>query len=227
MKCAIMQPTFLPWSGYFNLMASVDVFVFLDDAQFQKSSWHNRNRIPLHNEPHWLTVPIKHHALSQSILETEVNPQSQWREKMVRQLSQLYAKHPFSKELELLYPVLLDTSYTSLAELNIALITLISNKLNITCDIRRSSRLQSAGVRTQRLLSMLTELGATHYLSPEGARSYLTEDGFSQQNAITLSYQQFNARYYHQTKSNNFIEKLSIVDVVANMGWQSAEQYIQ
>lgn len=227
MKCAIMQPTFLPWSGYFNLMASVDVFVFLDDVQFQKSSWHNRNRIPLQNEPHWLTVPIKHHALSQSILETEVSPQLQWREKMVRQLSQLYAKHPFSKELELLYPVLLDTSYTSLAELNIALITLISNKLNITCDIRRSSRLQSAGVRTQRLLAMLTELGATHYLSPEGARAYLTEDGFSQQNAITLSYQQFNARYYQQTKSNNFIDKLSIVDVVANMGWQNAEQYIQ
>ncbi|WP_370302900.1 WbqC family protein, partial [Rheinheimera baltica] len=54
MKCAIMQPTFLPWSGYFNLMASVDVFVFLDDAQFQKGSWHNRNRIPLNGKPHWL-----------------------------------------------------------------------------------------------------------------------------------------------------------------------------
>lgn len=227
MKCAIMQPTFLPWSGYFNLMANVDVFVFLDDAQFQKSSWHNRNRVPQQGEAHWLTVPVRHHTLSQTILETEVNPQLHWREKMVRQLSQLYAKHPFSKELQLLYPVLLNPSYTSLAELNIALITLISNKLNITCDIRRSSGLQSSGVRTQRLLAMLTELGATDYLSPEGAKAYLTEDGFSQQNAITLSYQQFNARYYHQTKSTNFIEKLSIVDVVANMGWQNAEQYIK
>ena len=126
-----------------------------------------------------------------------------------------------------MYPLLLDSGYTSLAELNIALITLISNKLHITCDIRRSSTLQSSGVRTQRLLAMLTELGATHYLSPEGAKAYLTEDGFSQQNAITLSYQQFNARYYHQTKSTHFIEKLSIVDVVANMGWQNAEQYIK
>ena len=72
MKCAIMQPTYLPWPGYFNLISKADVFVFLDDAQFQKNSWHNRNRILVENKPHWITVPVKHKSLDQKINETEI-----------------------------------------------------------------------------------------------------------------------------------------------------------
>ena len=59
MKCAIMQPTFFPWSGYFCLINEVDKFIFLDDAQFSKGSWHNRNKIFLANKVSWLTLPIK------------------------------------------------------------------------------------------------------------------------------------------------------------------------
>ena len=227
MKCAIMQPTFMPWSGYFNLMASVDVFVFLDDAQFQKSSWHNRNRIPVNGAPHWLTVPVMHRTLSQSILHTPVSPETVWREKMVRLLQQVYAKHPFCSELTLFTAIILDPVYTSLAQLNIALINLISKKLNISCRTLRSSELNIDGVRTQRLLAMLENLGATEYLSPQGARTYLTEDGFTEQKAISLSYQLFDAGSYSQAKSAHFIEKLSILDVVMNMGWNGAREYIK
>ncbi|HAW93134.1 MULTISPECIES: WbqC family protein [unclassified Arsukibacterium] len=227
MKCAIMQPTFLPWSGYFNLMASADVFVFLDDAQFQKSSWHNRNRIAINGEPHWLTVPVMHQSLSQSIMSTLVSPQALWRQKMVRQLSQVYAKHPFSRELVLFNQVILDPIYTSLAELNMALIRLISNKLNISCRILRSSELNIDGVRTQRLLDILKAVNATQYLSPQGSKEYLTEDGFTQQSDISLLYQDFEPISYPQTKSVHFIEKLSILDVVMNLGWDDAKSYIR
>lgn len=227
MKCAIMQPTFLPWSGYFNLMASVDIFIFLDDAQFQKSSWHNRNRIPVNGEPHWLTVPVMHKCLSQSILETLVSPQNTWREKMVRQLSQVYAKHPFSRELGLLSQIILDPVYTSLAELNMALIRLISNKLNISCHILRSSELNIDGVRTQRLLDMLKAVKATQYISPQGAKGYLTEDGFSEQSDISLLYQTFEPVSYPQVKITHFVEKLSILDVVMNLGWHDAKHYVK
>ena len=67
MKCAIMQPTFLPWAGYFNLIAEVDTFVFLDDAQLQKNSWHNRNQILLNHKKHWISVPVKRSNLGQTI----------------------------------------------------------------------------------------------------------------------------------------------------------------
>ena len=227
MKCAIMQPTFLPWSGYFNLMASVDVFVFLDDAQFQKGSWHNRNRIPLNGKPHWLTVPVKHNTLSQSILQTEINMQSLWRDKMVRQLQQVYARHPFSSELMAFTDVINDTSYISLAELNIALIQMVSNRIDINCQMLRSSELKIKGVRTERLLAMLNAISATHYLSPQGAESYLTADGFSQQSEVSLAYQTFEPQYYPQKKSTDFIPKLSILDVVMNMGWHGAKTYIK
>ena len=227
MKCAIMQPTFLPWAGYFNLMASVDVFVFLDDAQYQKSSWHNRNRVPVNDVPHWLTVPVQHQALSQSILDTVIDPQPVWRQKMLRQLTQLYAKHPYRSELESFTALIADTAYTSLAELNIALITMVAGKLGLSCKLRRSSAMNCAGIRTERVLAILAEVGATAYLSPQGAKDYLTEDGFSLQNKFTLSYQEFMANAYPQLKSSQFIEKLSIVDVVMNIGWDATAQYVK
>lgn len=227
MKCAIMQPTFLPWAGYFNLMASVDVFVFLDDAQYQKSSWHNRNRVPVNDVPQWLTVPIQHQALSQSILDTVVNPQPVWRQKMLRQLTQLYARHPYRSELECFTALIADTAFTSLAELNIALITMVAGKLRLSCNMCRSSTMNSTGVRTERVLAILKEVGATAYLSPQGARDYLTEDGFCLQNEFTLSYQEFTAKAYPQMKSSQFIEKLSIVDVVMNIGWDATAQYVK
>ena len=77
-----MQPTYLPWAGYFNLIAQVDVFVFLDDAQFQKNSWHNRNRILLNHGTHWITVPVNRKALSQTINKSSVDEKQNWKKSM-------------------------------------------------------------------------------------------------------------------------------------------------
>ncbi|ABK47541.1 hypothetical protein CF168_14350 [Shewanella bicestrii] len=226
MKCAIMQPTFLPWSGYFNLMAEVDVFVFLDDAQFQKSSWHNRNRIPLNNMPNWLTVPVRHQHLDQTLLATRLDNKTHWREKMTRMLEQTYAKHAFNSELYCFINLISNDNHTSLAELNIALIEMMAQKLSIQCKTIRSSELDIPGVRTRRLLSILHEIKATEYLSPQGAREYLTADDFTGQTDIQLSFQEFLPQVYPQRKTNHFIEKLSMLDVVMNIGWSNSKAYI-
>jgi hypothetical protein len=86
MICAIMQPTYLPWAGYFNLISQSDVFVFLDDAQFQKNSWHNRNRILVNHLPHWITLPVRHAALCQTIRQTELDDSKNWRRKHIKLL---------------------------------------------------------------------------------------------------------------------------------------------
>ncbi|VEF25288.1 WbqC-like protein family [Shewanella baltica] len=226
MKCAIMQPTFLPWSGYFHLMSEVDIFVYLDDAQFQKSSWHNRNRISLNNASHWLTVPVLHQHLEQTLLETRLKNTIPWREKMTRLLEQTYAKHPFSHELTDFIELISNANFTSLAELNIALIEMMAQKLSINCQTIRSSELDIPGVRTQRLVSILHDIKATEYLSPQGAREYLTADSFIEKTDITLSFQQFEPQIYPKIKAEHFIEKLSMLDVVMNIGWCDSKAYI-
>ena len=99
MRCAIMQPTYFPWAGYFNLISRVDAFVFLDDVQFMRQSWHNRNRVLLGGVPHWLTVPVERVSLECRIDEVEVDDKHRWRDKHVKLLRNVYSKHPHGKDL--------------------------------------------------------------------------------------------------------------------------------
>ena len=89
----VMQPSFLPWAGYFNLMARADDFVFLDDVQLEKQSWQTRNRWLIGGQVHWITVPVRHSHLAQTIAETEVVDTSHWRAKLARGFAQHYGRH--------------------------------------------------------------------------------------------------------------------------------------
>ena len=95
MKCAIMQPTFFPWSGYFSLINEVDKFIFLDDAQFSKGSWHNRNKIFLANKVSWLTLPIKKKDLSTSINKIEIIDKNVLRNRINIQIKEAYKYHKY------------------------------------------------------------------------------------------------------------------------------------
>src|SRR5437870_5440085 len=99
MKCVIMQPTYLPWSGYFNLMSQATVFVFLDDVQYERSSWQNRNRVLVNGAPHLITVPALRLSLNQSIRTVQVDDKHPWRSKHISLLEQTYAKHPYASEM--------------------------------------------------------------------------------------------------------------------------------
>ena len=101
MKCSIMQPHFLPWIGYFNLITQSEKFIFLDDAQFSKNNWHNRNRILNNNLPLWISVPIKSGNLKKKINETEIVSDDRWKKKMIRKIFSIYKKHPFINDLDL------------------------------------------------------------------------------------------------------------------------------
>ena len=221
-----MQPTFLPWPGYFNLISSVDTFVFLDDAQLQKNSWHNRNRILVNQNPHWISVPVKREKLSQTIAKTKLDDSQRWRSKHVKLLQQVYSKHPFSKDVLELCDILQKDDSTYLAELNIQLIKWFLSKLKISTTIVLASDLDIEGNRTERVINILKKLKASSYLSPKGAEEYLEEDGFSEQKFVTLEIQFFESLQYLQYKKNEFESYLSIVDIVANLGWTATKKYI-
>ena len=228
MKCAIMQPTYLPWSGYFNLIYKTDIFIFLDDAQFSKGSWHNRNRILNNCKEKWITVPIKKHKLSTNLDEILIADQKKWRESHINLIYQAYHRHPFFKNVEELIKFINDIEITNLSQLNIDLITFISKKLSLKNKFLKSSETKSKKKRTEKLIDLLEKYNVTEYFSPKGSKAYLTKDNFVNKTNISLDYQDYETKKYEQyiNKNDIYIDKLSIIDVLANLGWVKTRDYI-
>ncbi len=227
MKCAVMQPTYFPWAGYFSLIARVDTFVFLDDAQYEKGSWQNRNRVLVNGAPHWLTVPAQRAHLGQAINEVAIDERRHWRQKHHRLLAQSYAQHPHAQEmLDATAPVL-DPALATLAELNIRLISELARALGIGTPLLRSSALGIPGKRSARLIAILEQLGCEEYVSPPGASGYLEEDGFRECSAIQLSYHNYQPAPYAQPGAVSFVSHLSLLDVIANLGIAGTSDYVK
>ena len=221
-----MQPTYMPWAGYLNLMAQVDLFVYLDDVQHERSSWQNRNRVLVKGVPTWLTVPVVRGFLGAKINHVAMDDATPWRRKHVLLLSNSYARHKYVREMLEATELLGVTSLTYLADLNIALLEWLRHKLEITTPTVRSSQLGVDGVRTDRLISMLEKLGVTEYVTPSGALDYLQEDAFVDRTAIRLLVHDFHPAKYLQRNSEEFVSHLSILDVLAHLGWGGTKSYI-
>jgi hypothetical protein len=221
-----MQPTYFPWAGYFNLMSKVDVFVFLDDVQYERSSWQNRNRVLVNSEAHWLSVPAQREFLGQTINHVKMDERQNWREKHVRLLSQAYARHPYADEMLQIAQMIKDIDLNCLAELNVKIIADIARAFGINTRLMRSSNLGIAGQRTERLIAICDHLRCDEYLSPTGSSDYLADDGFNTKTSILLSFNNYDPVPYRQWGARDFISHLSVLDVIANLGYEGAASYV-
>lgn len=228
MKCAIIQPIYLPWAGYFNLIASVDCFVFLDDVQFEHRSWQSRNRILMNGQEHMLTTSVCHCKRSTLLSDIELSNQDNWRNRHIKTLRHAYSKTPFGGlMLDIVSPILADQAILRLADLNILLIESFCSVLNLTTQRFRASDLRCGGRRSEHLGCLCRTLSADHYLSPRGSRDYLEEDRFAEITGIALSYQTYEPQPYPQRGVVAFVSHLSIVDVFANLGPHETRRYIE
>lgn len=226
MICAIMQPTFLPWAGYFNLMSQVDDFVFLDDVQLEKQSWQTRNRLLINGCINWVSLPLRHSKISTSIQETELCDMGRWSKKLTKGFRLNYGKHPHYDAASDIINLLTFETEVKLATLNERVISFVAEKLEITTRLHRAGELGVKGARSSRLISLCEHLKAKEYLSPVGAADYLTEDGFTLKTSTTLRFQDYHPQAYPQKGSRDFFSHLSIVDVIANLGWDRTREYI-
>lgn len=227
MRCAIMQPTYMPWAGYLNLMLQVDLFIYLDDAQYERSSWQNRNRVLINGEPAWLTVPVTREFLGAPIDQVVVDDRLPWRRKHATMLQNTYARHPHAGALAGPIAGIADGSRTGLADLNISLLEIVRQQARIATPVTRSSELGISGSRSARLVAMLAHVGATEYVTPPGALAYLREDSFSSLTACELLVHDFVPAPYAQRGRNGFESHLSVLDVIANLGWDGLRDYIR
>lgn len=173
-----MQPTYLPWLGYFDLLDHVEAFVLLDNVQFEKQSWQQRNRIRTSKGLEWLSVPVLHSGLfGQLICDSRIT-NSHFVTKHLKAIGINYGRTPFFSEFFPDFARCLTeaASNGSLAKLNFAMICWVAQKLGITTPIYVSSQLDCNGTRSSLIISICRSLSANEYLSPIGSTDYLKED---------------------------------------------------
>ena len=211
-----MQPTYLPWLGYFDLIDQSDIFVFLDDVQFVKQSWQNRNKIKIPTGWTWLTIPVCRNY-RQKILETRINYATKWNEKHFKSIYYNYHSatfyNSFKDRLEKIYSL----PHDFLIDFNITIIRWFCEELGIRSQFIRSSELSANGTKTERLLNICQELHADNYLSPLGSSTYIEKNNLFNDSGIVLKYQHFEHPQYSQLMGN-FIPHLSTLDLMLNHG---------
>jgi hypothetical protein len=216
-----MQPTYLPWIGYFGMMDVVDRFVFLDSVQFDKRSWQQRNQIKTANGPAWLTVPVASKGRrDQLIRDVEIDDGLDFAEKHIRTIRQNYSKAPhFHEFADGLFDVL-STRHVHLADLSINLIALLNDFLSITTPVKRGSEMKSTGTKAGLLAGLCRESDADIFLSPPGSREYLFDSEAFEREDIAVRYFEFDHPTYPQCYGD-FVSHMSIIDLLFNVGGES------
>lgn len=222
-----MQPTYLPWIGYFVLLDQVDKFVILDDVQYERKSWQCRNRIFENGKIEYIEVPVVKSPLTETIFNIKIDQSKRWKELHSNRLTQSYEHTTYFDELMEIITNVFDQEHHFLADINIDLISRIAVNLNIDTPIVRASGLGCAGKRSDHVGEICKAMSADNYISPEGAREYLTEDRFEEKTGIKVSYQDFDVVPYPQPPLSSFLSHLSIVDMLAHCGIKNTSTYIK
>jgi hypothetical protein len=216
----VLQPSYLPWLGFFDQMRRCDVFVYYDDVQFDKHGWRNRNRVKAPAGPVWLTVPVRHHGLQRPrIMDVAIDNRTPWARKHVSTVRQLYARAPYLKRYLPELETLLQGSWERLVDLDLALAARLGAWLGLERQVVRSSDLGIDGERSERLLRICQHFGATHYLSGDAAQAYLDVELFAR-HGIAVDWQHFPHPVYPQ-QHGEFVGYLSAVDLLLNCGEES------
>lgn len=217
-RVAIVQSNYIPWKGYFDLIAGVDEFVLYDDVQYTKRDWRNRNRIKTAQGPIWLTIPVQVGGrYLQRIRDVMVDDEG-WAERHWRSLTHHYGAAPaLSDHRSALEEMYRTAPRRSLSEINQHFLTGICRLLEIPTRFRQSSELDLAGDRSERLLEMCRQLGASVYVSGPAARGYLDEALF-QDAGIAVEWADYSGYPEYRQLHPPFDHHVSIVDLLLNEG---------
>lgn len=222
-KVVIMQPYFLPYIGYWQLMFGADVFVVYDNVEFTKKGWINRNRCLLNGRAEVFSIPVKKDSDYLSIVERQVaGTFAKEKGKLIRKLEASYCNAPFFDEGIELFISCMEQTGENLFDIIYQSIVNVKNKLQIETELVVSSSLQlEEGLRGQdRVIAICKSIGATHYINPIGGKDIYDKKAFNSED-ISLSFQRVKSYTYKQF-SEDFIPHLSIIDVVMFNGTKGA-----
>lgn len=226
MNCVILQPSYIPWRGFFHQIQKADVFVFYDDVQYDKRGWRNRNRIKTANGSTWLTVPVFSKGVTTNktpIHQIKMNGETKWQKNHLATIQQSYGKAPYFESYWDFVSSLYDQEFEMLADLTIHSTIALAKALNIhSTAFKRSSEIDLPDVeKTDRLIHVLQAVGATHYITGPSAADYIEMEKF-QEAGITLEYMTYDYPEYEQLHPP-FDPQVSILDLLFMAGPAAGE----
>ena len=224
MKIGILQPSYLPWLGFFEQMIKCDIFVYLDDVQYTKNDWRNRNRIKTMDSFQWLTVPVSY-KFGQKIREVTINNTYPWKRKQINALRTWYNKSRYYNDYIEDVRQILKREWTYIVDLDIEFIRWLNKKLNITTKTISSSEISTNSHDKQyRLIEICKVLDCDCFYEGESGRNYIDVELFKSQ-GIAVEFQRYQHPKYPQLWGE-FVPYLSVIDLMFNNGPESLDYVI-
>ena len=227
MNVVILQPSYIPWRGYFDQIRRADLFIFYDDVQYDKHGWRNRNQIKTAQGKQWLTIPVHSKGVTQGILikDVRIDWTKPWARDHLKALTFAYKKTPYFSS----YAPWLDSIYNRrddfLADFTIWLTIEVARAIGITHTrfLRSSEIANITGQKTDRLIQVLQHVGAKHYISGPSAKDYLQAEKFDVA-GITLEYMEYSYPEYPQYYPP-YDPYVSILDLMFMLGSRASEYF--
>lgn len=228
MIVAAHQPHYLPWLGYLDKVAKADLFVVMDDLQFEAQNFQNRQRLKLASGPTWLTVPLAHGAQADRLLDKRIvaseSPKQHWQHRHWQTLVINYGSAPyFADYADQLHDVY-TRSWDNLVDLDLHVLGLALRWFDVRTPIIRSSTLALTGTKTARLIDLCKKVGARCYLTGAGGSSgYLDAEQIGR-SGVGVIWQQFAHPVYRQRYARQgFASHLGFLDLLLNCGTESRD----
>lgn len=225
MLVSIHQPECIGYLGYYAKIIEAEHHIFLDDVQFIKRGFIQRNRIRRNGIPEYVTIPVKTKGrFSQLISEVEIDATFPWRKKFLGSLKSSYAKAPYFKIIFPQVEELLQRDWTYIANLNKAWVSLVMRILGYTRPLSSSSEYRVGGEKCERLCNLVKAVGGTSYLSGRGAEIYNDAQVFKERK-IELTYTSFIHPHYEQ-RGEGFSENVCVLDALFNCSSNEVKEWL-
>jgi len=220
-KIAIIQSNYIPWKGYFDMIAAVDEFIQFDEVQYTKGDWRNRNKIKTPQGVQWLTVPVQGKRLSQKIIETKISGNN-WTSLHWKSIVQNYRRATYFSEIaSWLEPIYHEESFNHISQLNYHFIKSICQYLAIDTKITSSTEYHLTDGKTERLAYLCTQAGGTEYISGPAAKNYIDEKVFKDRD-IKLTWFDYAGYPSYSQLWGDFVHEVTILDLLFNCGKKSS-----
>lgn len=221
-RVAILQSNYIPWKGYFDLLASVDEFIVYDEVQYTKNDWRNRNKVKTPQGTIWLTIPvITADRFGQTIKEAEING-TDWAERHWQTIRSNYLRAPYFTELERILLPIYEFPDHSISNFNVRLIKAVANYLHLTTKISDCMDFGLIDGKTERLVDLCKKANATTYVSGPAAKNYLDERLFKEA-GIDVDWFDYSGYREYPQLWGGFEHAVSIIDLLLNCGKSSGD----
>lgn len=217
-RVAIIQSNYIPWKGYFNIIRDSDEFVFLDDVQYTRRDWRNRNLIKTRYGLKWLTIPVAVKGNFSVRIKDVMVADHSWRDQHWNDIVTAYnGSAYFNMYREQFKALYLEDHERSLSLINLRFIQLINSLLGIKTPLRWSMDFQAPPGKSERLLHICQQLNADEYISGLSAKSYINESLF-EKNGIGIRWVDYSNYPVYNQLTSPFEHGVSIIDLLFNEG---------